>query len=309
MVFPPFSLVHKKTVSNDEPEASFPHHSNYVFLLFYGGFTGGFRTRRREIMDDTLMGKTAIVTGASSGIGEAAALELARRGASVVLAARSAEKISALENEILASGGRALAVETDVSDKASVERMSVAATRAFGSVDILVNNAGLGLSGRVSELRPDDLRHLFEVNVIGAVNCVQAALPFMERGGRIINVSSVVGLRAIPMVGGYSSSKFALNALSDAMRVELASRGISVTTVYPGTTQTSFRDNSRRTSNEKRGWRPSGVPPEKVAEKIARAAEKGGRDVFVSLHDRAFAAAVGLFPGLTDLVLRSWAKG
>lgn len=161
----------------------------------------------------------------------------------------------------------------------------------------------------MSELRPDDLRYVFEVNVLGAVNCIQSALPVMEVGSRIINVSSVVGLRAIPMVGGYSASKFALNALSDAMRVELSSQGISVTTVYPGTTQTSFRDNSRRTGDEKRGWRPSGVPPEKVAKRIARAAERGPRDVYVSVHDRLFVAAVSLFPGLTDRALRAWAKG
>jgi short-subunit dehydrogenase len=260
-------------------------------------------------MDETLSGKTAIITGASSGIGEATARELARRGAAVVLAARNTEKLETLEHAILASGGCAISVETDVSDRASVENMVGAAMESFGSVDVLVNNAGLGLSGRVSELRHEDLRYVFEVNVIGAVNCVQCALPFMERGSRIINVSSVVGLRAIPMVGGYSASKFALNALSDAMRVELFSRGISVSTVYPGTTRTSFRDNSRRTSNEKRGWRPSGVPPEKVAAKIARAAEKGPRDVYVSLHDRLFVAAVRHLPGLTDRVLRSWAKG
>lgn len=259
-------------------------------------------------MDGTLAGKTAVVTGASSGIGEATARELARRGAHVVLAARNAEKIGALAGSISAAGGRALAVETDVADRASVKAMVERTVSEFGSVDVLVNNAGLGLSGRVAELRPDDLRYVFEVNVIGALNCVQAVLPGMGPGGRIINVSSVVGLRAIPVVGGYSASKFALNALSDAMRVELASRGITVTTVYPGTTRTSFRDNSRRTKDEKRGWRPSGVPPGKVAEKIARAAEKGPRDVFVSFPDRLFVAAVSLFPGLTDRALRAWAK-
>ena len=257
-------------------------------------------------MNPTLEGKVAVVTGASSGIGEAAALELARRGASVVAAARSAEKLEALVSR--ASGGRVLAVEADVSDRSSVEAMVGRAVGEFGRLDVLVNNAGLGLSGRVSELRAEDLRYVFEVNTIGPLNCVQAALPYMGRGGRILNVSSVVGKRAIPKVGGYCSTKFALNALSDSLRVEVADRGISVTSVYPGTTRTSFRDNSRRTRDEKRGWRPKGVTPERVAEKIANAAEKGPRDVYVTLSDLLFVAGVTLFPGLTDLVLQSWAK-
>ena len=257
-------------------------------------------------MEPTLTGKVALVTGASSGIGEAAALELARRGASVAVAARSVEKLEALAGR--AAGGRVLVVETDVADRESVEAMVGRTVEKFGRLDVLVNNAGLGLSGRISELRAEDLRYVFEVNTVGPLNCVQAALPRMGRGGRIINVSSVVGKRAIPKVGGYCSTKFALNALSDALRVEVADRGISVTSVYPGTTRTAFRDNSRRTRDEKRGWRPKGVTPEKVGTKIAEAAEKGPRDVYVTLSDRLFVAGVTLLPGLADRVLRSWAK-
>ena len=249
-----------------------------------------------------------VVTGASSGIGEAAALELASRGASVVAVARSTDKLEALARRATASGGRIMAVEADVADRGSVEAMVGLVVGEFGRIDVLVNNAGLGLSGRVAELRAEDLRYVFEVNVIGPLNCVQAALPRMGRGGRVINVSSVVGKRAIPKVGGYCSTKFALNALSDALRVELAERGVSVTSVYPGTTRTAFRDNSRRTKDEKRGWRPKGVPPERVAEKISDAAEKGPRDVYVTLSDRLFVAGVTLLPGLTDRVLRSWAR-
>jgi short-subunit dehydrogenase len=250
----------------------------------------------------------AVVTGASSGIGEATALALAGRGAAVMLTARAEEKLRFLEREISAAGGRALAVRTDVTDRDSVEAMVERTIEAFGSLDVLVNNAGLGLSGRVAELRAEDLRHVLEVNLIGPLVCIQAALPHMRQGGRIINVSSVVGKRAIPKVGGYCATKSALNALSDALRVEVAGRGITVTSVYPGTTQTAFRENSRRTKDEKRGWRPRGVVPEEVASKIAAAAESGGRDVYVTLPDRLFVAGTMLAPGLFDRLLRLWAR-
>jgi NAD(P)-dependent dehydrogenase (short-subunit alcohol dehydrogenase family) len=259
-------------------------------------------------VDQTLRGKVAVVTGASSGIGEATARELAARGASVVLASRAVDRLEALRRGISASGGLAIAVETDVSDRNSVGTMVRSAVGEFGSLDVLVNNAGLGLSGRISEVRAEDLRHVFEVNTVGPLNCIQAALPHMGEGGRIINVSSVVGKRAIPKVGAYCATKSALNALTDTLRVEVAARGISVTSVYPGTTRTAFRENSRRTKSEKRGWRPGGVTPERVAHKIADAAEKGPRDVYVTIPDRLFVAGVALLPGLADRVLRLWVK-
>ena len=255
-------------------------------------------------MEETLKSKVAVVTGASSGVGEATARVFARLGATVVLAARTKEKLRFLEREIQAAGRRALAVKTDVTDGLSVRAMVEQAVREFGSIDILVNNAGLGLTGRVAELRADDLRYLFEVNLVGPLHCVQAVLPHMPQGGRIINVSSVLGKRAVPKVGGYCATKFALNALSDALRVEIAERDITVTSVYPGSTRTAFRENSRRTKDEKRGWRRKGVMPEEVAEKIARAAEKGGRDVYVTLPDRLFVNVSTLLPGLADSVLR-----
>jgi short-subunit dehydrogenase len=259
-------------------------------------------------VEQTLKGKVTVVTGASSGIGEATARELAARGASVVLAARAADRLEALRREISASGGVALTVETDVSDRSSVEAMLGRAVGEFGPLDVLVNNAGLGLSGKISEVRAEDVRYVFEVNTVGPLNCIQAALPHMGQGGRIINVSSVVGRRAIPKVGAYCATKSALDALSDALRVEIAGREITVTSVYPGTTRTSFRENSRRTKDEKRGWRPKGVTPDRVARRIADAAEKGPRDVYVTLPDRLFVAGVTLFPGLADRVLRFWSK-
>ena len=259
-------------------------------------------------MEKTLKDKVVLVTGASSGIGEATARELAERGAAVALVARSEEKLAVLERAISASGGRAISVPADVSDEEAVREMVGRVVGEFGALDVLANNAGLGLSGRVAELRAEDLRYLFEVNLIGPLNCIQAVLPHMKSGGRIINVSSVVGKRAIPKVGGYCATKSALNALSDSLRVEISGRGITVTNVYPGTTRTPFRENSRRTKDEKRGWRPGGVTPEKVAAKVASAAEKGGRDVYVTTSDRLFVAGTALLPGLTDRVLSFWAK-
>ena len=258
--------------------------------------------------EQPLRGKVAVVTGASSGIGEATARALSGRGAFVVLAARNVEKLALLERELSAAGGRVITVETDVSDARSVEAMVEKTVSKFGGLDVLVNNAGLGLSGRVAEVRAEDLRYVFGVNVVGVLNCIQAALPRMGSGGHIINVSSVVGKRAIPKVGAYCATKSALNALTDALRVEVAEKGIGVTSVYPGTTRTAFRDNSRRTKDEKRGWRPKGVTPDVVAEKIARAAERGRRDVYVTWPDRLYVAAVTVFPALADRVLRRWAR-
>jgi NAD(P)-dependent dehydrogenase (short-subunit alcohol dehydrogenase family) len=257
-------------------------------------------------MENTLRGKVAIVTGASSGIGEATARALAERGASVLLCARDRDRLRATVREILSSGGEAIATPADVTDPASVWEAVRLAVGEWERIDVLVNNAGVGLSGRVAELRPEDLRRVMEVNLLGTLNFVQAALPHMHQGGRIINVSSVIGKRSIPNVGGYCASKSALNALTDALRVEVASRGITVTAVYPGTTRTPFTENSLRTGGEKRGWRPRGVPPEKVAQKIALAAEKGGRDVYVTLADRMFVAGTVFAPRITDSVLRLW---
>lgn len=255
-------------------------------------------------METSLKDKIAVVTGASSGIGEATARELSRRGAAVVLAARNRERIEGVAREIVSGGGRALAVEADVGDEESVRRLVERAVEEFGSIDVLVNNAGVGLAGRVEELEIEDFRRVLEVNLVGPLSCVQAVLPHMPRGGSIVNVSSVIGKRPIPKVGGYCASKSALNAVSGALRVEVADRGITVTSVYPGTTRTEFSERSLRTRAERKGWRPEGVSPQRVAERIARAIERGERDVYVSPRDRAFVAASTLFPSTFDRLLR-----
>ena len=142
-----------------------------------------------------IRGKTALVTGASEGIGRATALALARAGARVVAAARRRDRLDAVVAEIEGAGGQALAVVADVADDASVEAMASEAEERFGGTDILVNNAGYGLTGPLSELEVDAVRRNFEVNVFGVLRCVRAVVPGMRRrgAGHVVNVSSVLG--------------------------------------------------------------------------------------------------------------------
>src|SRR5438093_2820295 len=190
-------------------------------------------------------GKTAIITGASSGIGGAAARELAKGRANLVLASRNRAKLDALAADLASLPGRCLVVPTDVTDRFAVEALVRKTAEEFGGVDILVNNAGVGLFAPIADGNVENMHRLFNVNFWGAINCIQAAVPYMQsqRQGHIVNVSSVAGYISPPYMGIYSATKFALRAVSDSLRTELASSGIGVSTIYPGLTQTSFMEN------------------------------------------------------------------
>ena len=190
-----------------------------------------------------LADRTAIVTGASSGIGEATTRRLAEAGAAVVLAARRRERLENLRDEIEGAGGRALVVAADVTDRAAVGHM-VERTRArFGTVDILVNNAGLMPLSFVKNLHEDEWRRMVDVNLQGVLNCVGAVLPVMleQQRGHIVNVSSVAGKRVFPGGSVYCATKFAVRALSEGLRLELtAEHGIRVTDIEPGAVTTEL---------------------------------------------------------------------
>ena len=189
--------------------------------------------------------KVAIVTGASSGIGEATARALAAEGVAVTLAARRKERLEALKEEIEKDGGRALVVETDVTSRADVRRLADETKAAFGRIDILVNNAGLMPLSYVKNLHVDEWERMVDVNVKGVLFCTAAALPAMLEGGggHVVNVSSVAGRRAF--VGGavYCATKFAVRAFSDGLRLELApEHHIRVTTIEPGAVATELTE-------------------------------------------------------------------
>lgn len=257
-------------------------------------------------------GRTAIVTGASSGIGRETALELANRGANVVLAARNRERLESLATDIAPMRGRSLVVATDVTDRLAVQVLVRRAAEEFGSVDILVNCAGVGLYAPIAGGSLDNMRHVFDVNFWGAVYCIQAAVPYMLAGGggHIVNVSSVAGRIAPPYMGIYAATKFALVALSDSLRTELAGSGVGVTTVYPGFTQTPFTEHMIQEVDA-----PSIPPfmrfadPALVARRIVQAIRWGLRDAYVSAEDLLAVGVNTVAPHLVDLVLRGlWAR-
>ncbi len=194
-------------------------------------------------MTTKLQDRTAIITGASSGIGEAAARRLAEEGAAVVLAARRRERLEALREEIENAGGRALAVTADVTDRTAVGRMVEQARERFGTVDLLINNAGLMPLSFIKKLHEDEWHRMVDVNVKGVLNCVGAVLPVMmeQRRGHIVNVSSVAGKRLFPSGAVYCATKFAVRALSEGLRLELtAEYGIRITDVEPGAVATEL---------------------------------------------------------------------
>ena len=254
-----------------------------------------------------LDGRTVIITGASSGIGRETALEFARRRAHVILASRNRDKLEALSAELADFPGRRLVVPTDVTDRLAVEALVRRTVEEFDGVDVLVNNAGVGLFAPIAAGSLDNMHHLFDVNLWGAIHCIQAAVPYMRRQGRghIVNVSSIAGKIATPYLGAYSATKFALTAVSGALRSELAGTGIHVSTVYPGLTRTSFTENMLREAEAPKlpGYLRS-VPPAAVARRIVQAVRWSLRDTYVTAADFAAVAAYPLAPGLADWALR-----
>jgi len=245
--------------------------------------------------------KTVIITGASSGIGAATARAFAAAGANVVLAARDEAKLAAVAGTI---AGRALIVPTDVSDPRAIERLVSETVATFGGVDIVINNAGVGLAAPVAQISVNDFEQALAVDLLGPLALTQAALPHMRRdGGQLIYVSSVVGLRALPYLGGYAAAKAALDRLTEALRVELRDSGITVTLVRPGSTRTGFSQNRLGSGRERRRVSARAATPEQVARTILKAAAREPRVAYVSLADRLTVAFSLLAPHLADWML------
>lgn len=228
-------------------------------------------------------GRTAAVTGASRGIGRSTALALARLGYRVFALARSESDLQCLAADAGREGLEIRPIVMDVADEGSREqavRVIEEATEGYG-VDVLVNNAGYGQLGPVEEVPPDLVRRQMEVNLIGPLALTQAFLPAMRRrrAGVVVNVSSIAGRISTPFMGPYSASKFALEALSDALRLELTPFGVHVVLIEPGPIHTNFGRAARATSVERPG---SPYAPYLRSYRLARR----GSDLFTGSSER-----------------------
>jgi len=229
-----------------------------------------------------LKNKVVVITGASTGIGEALAFELARRGSSVVLAARNTELITQHEAKINAAGGRALAVTTDVSRRFQVETLANRAVSHFGGIDIWINNAGISpAKGTLLENSEEDVRATLETNLMGSIYGVWAAAPHLEKrgGGQIVFVSSIIGKRGVPNNAAYCASKFAIQGLSESIRPELKRKKIRVITACPAGVDTAFYKNNGKNERRREYYLHS---PEKIARLILRACERNRREVLLT---------------------------
>jgi short-subunit dehydrogenase len=256
-------------------------------------------------------GRTVIVTGASSGIGREAAREFCKRGSNVVLASRSKDILENIASDFVSYPGRTLIVPTDVTDRLAVEALMRKSAEEFGSIDVLINNAGVGLFAPIGDGNIDNARYLFEVNVWGAVNAIQAAIPYMQdqQRGHIVNISSVAGHIAPPYMGMYAASKHALHAISNSLRIEQAGDSIGVTTVYPGLTETAFTENMLQEIDAPEippivRW----TPAEHVGKRIYQAVRWNIRDVYISPEDVVAVFADAFAGPLSDWAMRYFMK-
>jgi uncharacterized protein len=249
-----------------------------------------------------LRDKNVIVTGASSGIGRAAALEFARRGANLVIAARRAEPLEAVARECRALGVNCTAVVADVTRRDDCERLVAAAAR----VDVLVNNAGFAIFDAIENAKPDDLQSMMETNYFGTVWCTQAVLPQMlARGaGTIVNVSSIAGIMGYARMGGYCATKFAIIGFSEALRDEVLGRGVRVALVCPGTTDTEFFLKAERGKMPGASRLMLAVKPERVARAIAAAADDGKYRRILPALAALYMRMKELFPRFAHLLMR-----
>lgn len=243
------------------------------------------------------------ITGASSGIGRALALEVASRGARVALSARREDRLKEVADDIRANGSEALVVPCDVTEEPQVEAAAQTVRDHFGRIDVAIANAGFGVTGRIAELDADAWRRQLDVNVVGLAVTARHALPHLrDTSGRLALVGSVASMVTLPKTGAYSASKAAVRSIGQALSLELDGTGVSCTTIHPGLVESEIArvDNSnthdpdrRETRNESLMW-----PTDRAARVMANAIERRRREYVFTGHGKVVAFLGRHAPGL-----------
>lgn len=252
---------------------------------------------RRELKD-----KRVLITGASQGIGRALALATAREGCRLVLTARTADLLDQVAREVQALGAQVATVAGDVTDANARRQMLAVCQSRFGGLDILINNAGVGATGHFVEASPERLRRIMEVNFFAPAELIREAFPLLRAGNQplIVNISSIVGKRAVPARSEYSASKFALQGLSEALRAELVRFGIDVLVVSPGLTATRFAESMLEHKARAPMDHMRSLSPEAVAQATLRAMKRGKNELVLTWQGKLFVLASRWFPRLVD---------
>jgi short-subunit dehydrogenase len=254
-----------------------------------------------------------VITGASSGIGRETAINFAQRGATVVVAARNEIGLAEVVREIEQSGGRALAIPTDVSVWLQVEDLAARAISELGGIDTWVNNAAVSEYATVAEMTVEEIERIIQVDLLGQIYGIKAVLPHFRRrnAGTIINVASALADRAVPLQAAYSASKHGIKGFTESLRMELAHEqsGIAVTLVLPSSINTPFFRHSR----SRMGVKPKPIPPvyepKSVAEAIVSAAESPQRDVYVGGGGKMISLAQRISPTFVDRLMLMGGSG
>jgi short-subunit dehydrogenase len=253
----------------------------------------------------SIANQRVIVTGASSGIGWHLVKQLAQSGAKVCACARRGDRLLELQQEINAAGGICEIVTGDVTSEATRRQLLETVQASFGGLDMLINNAGIGAMGRFDEASPERLREIFEINFFAMAELIRESLPLLSRGNKpiVVNISSVLGHRAVPLKSEYCASKFAVHGFSDAIRAELVPQGIDVLLVSPSTTDSEFFEQAIEDKTQK-DWKKSGaMAPEMVAAKTINAIRKGRHEIILTHGGRSLVWIDRLLPGIADRLL------
>lgn len=253
-------------------------------------------------------GRNVLVTGASSGIGNATALAFARAGANVILVARRREVLEAVAKDARERGpGKVLCIPTDVTRQVEVRACFRQAVREFRSIDLVVNNAGVLIPSKVENIRAQDLRRMLDVNLFGALYVMQEAVRQMRTQGygSIVNVASLAGRRGFTLIGGYSATKFALVGLTEALRSELVGQNIHVSLVMPAVVDTPMADDINASAVSKGIWpKALTMPPSWVVWAIFAAARFRLAEIGVPPGSAAIEKLAALAPGTVDSLLK-----